>query len=189
MEIKLYYHPKTRAFRVRWLLEELGANYQLQYVDLFGGEANSEWYRAIHPHGCLPAVEIDGRVMIETSAICHWLTDQFPDREFAPQHNSPARLEYTQWMYYVPATMEPPMWYAFLHSNILPDEQKVPDIIPWCENLYDDVFGVLNRAYENKNYLIENRFSTVDLMIGSMLLWYARQASNYSELRRVLQDF
>ena len=188
MEIKLYYHPQTRAFRVRWLLEELGVDYQLHYVDLFAGEGNSPAYKKIQPHGCLPALEVDGKVMFETSAICHWLTDQFPHKGLAPALDDPARMLYTQWMYYVPATIEPPLWYEFLHTKILPPEKQVADILPFCQERYSEVFQVLNEAYRGKAHLINNKFSTVDLMIGSMLLWKVKEASRYPELKRLVQD-
>lgn len=188
MELKLYYHPQTRAFRVRWLLEELGADYQLQYVDLFGGEGNSEAYKKIQPHGCLPALEIDGKVMFETSAICHWLTDQFPQQGLAPAIDEPARMLYTQWMYYVPATLEPPLWYEYLHTRILPEHERVPAIQPFFEGRYTEVFTVLNQAYSGKAHLVNDQFSTVDLMISSVLLWKAKQVSQYPELKRLLQD-
>lgn len=188
MEITLYYHPQTRAFRVRWLLEELELPYQLKNIDLFGGEGNSAAYKKIQPHGCLPAIEIDGKVMFETSAICQWLTDQYPDKGLAPAFNDPARMAYTQWMYYVPATMEPPLFYEFLHTMILPEGIRVPQIVPFCKQRYSEVFEVLNHAYENKVHLINDKFSTVDLMISSVLLWRAKEASQYPNLRRLIQD-
>ncbi len=188
MAIKLYYHPHTRAFRVRWLLEELALPYQLQYVDLFAGDGNTAAYKKIQPHGCLPAVEIDGKVMFETSAICQWLTDQYPDRGLAPALTDPARMAYTQWMYYVPATMEPPLFYEYLHTMILPEEKRVQQIVPFCKERYSEVFEVLNRAYENKAHLINDKFSTVDLMISSVLLWRVKEASQYPNLRRLIQD-
>lgn len=188
MEIKLYYHPHSRAFRVRWLLEELGVDYQLHYIDIFAGEGETEAYKMIQPHGCLPALEVDGEVMFETSAICHWLTDQYPDKGLAPTMESPARRLYTQWMYYVPATLEPPLWYELLHSRILPEEKRVADILPFCQSRYSEVFQVLNSAYKDKAHLINNKFSTVDLMIGAMLLWKIKEVSHYPELKRVVQD-
>lgn len=188
MQLTLYYHPETRAFRVRWLLEELGLDYDIHYVDLFAGEANSDWYKQRQPHACLPALDVNGESMFETSAICHWLTDQCLEQGLAPLHHDTARRAYTQWMYYVPATMEPPLWYEFLHSKILPDGVNVPDIIPWCQTLSNEVFEVLDHAYRGKNYLINGQFSTVDLMIASMLLWQPRRTSHYPELKRLLRD-
>ena len=56
MSIRLYYAPKTRAGRVRWLLEELGAPYELVVVDRAGGECDGPEYRKVHPLGNVPAL-------------------------------------------------------------------------------------------------------------------------------------
>ena len=81
MNIKLYYWPHTRAFRVRWLLEELQLPYKLEYINLFKGETNSEAYKTVHPLGYLPAIEVDDRTMFESGAICAWLSDKFPQKK------------------------------------------------------------------------------------------------------------
>ena len=78
MDIKLYHTPETRADRVRWLLHELDIPYELVRIDLFSGQTNTAEYKKIHPHGLVPAIDIDGHIMFESCAICHWLTDMFP---------------------------------------------------------------------------------------------------------------
>jgi len=188
MDITLYYHPRTRAFRVRWLLEELELQYKLRFIDLFAGDGNTEAYKRIQPHGWLPAIEINGRVMFESSAICHWLADQFIDKGLAPGFSDPARMPYTQWMYYVPATLEPPIYYEFLHTQALPEAQRVPGIERFCSGRYQESFEILNSAYEDKTYLINNRFSTVDLMISSILVWRVKTAIRFPNLRRVIEN-
>ena len=102
MDIELYHTPQTRSSRPRWLLEELGTPYRLRSVDLFGGERNPA-----HPLGSVPAINIDGETLIESGAICHWLADRFLDKGLAPAMDDPRRARYEQWMFFVPATLEP----------------------------------------------------------------------------------
>ncbi|MCB1786287.1 MAG: glutathione S-transferase, partial [Gammaproteobacteria bacterium] len=80
MELVLYYQPGTRALRVRWVLEELALPYRLERIDLRKGEGNTHAYRAIHPLGQLPALQVDGEVMIESGAIVHWLAETHPEQ-------------------------------------------------------------------------------------------------------------
>lgn len=170
MKLKLYYMPQTRATRVRWLLEELGLPYELQHIDLFAGDAEKpEYKKNIHPHGRVPAIEIDGHVMFESCAICHWLTDQFPEKGLAPDLTSVARQEYEQWMFYLPAMMEPPVWENFLHTRLLPEEKRIPDLIPWNVARFQEIIQVLNDALGNKNYLVDNKFTTADLLVGGAI--------------------
>ena len=178
MKLKLYYTPKSRALRVRWLLEELGLPYELNYIDLSGGEANKPEYKKIHPHGLIPAIEIDGKVMIESCAICHWLTDQYPDKQLSPDIKSTDRQEYEQWLFYLATMIEPPLWENFLHSEILPEGKRIADIIPWNIARLDETSKVLSDTLENKDYLVNNTFSTADIIVGSMLMWSSHNISD-----------
>ena len=171
MDITLYYTHRTRALRPRWLLEELELPYRLHLIDLFGGEGRSAEYRRIHPHGAVPAMEIDGSVMIESCAMCHWLSDRYPEKQLAPEIDSPARMAYEQWVFYVPGTLEPLAFQILLHSMVLPEEQRVPDMVPWATRGYQSVLKVLNRTLAGREYIAGDSFSTADILLGSTLLW------------------
>src|SRR5689334_17797119 len=110
MSIVLHYAPQSRAGRVRWLLEELGVPYELKrwtlYTDAPGG-TKSEAYRAIHPLAKVPALEIDGRTMIETGAMMVLLADRYPERGMAPTVDAPERGAYLQWIFFTLTTLEP----------------------------------------------------------------------------------
>jgi len=84
MDITLYYTPQTRAIRPRWLMEELGLEYKLQNIDLYAGEGETEEYKKINPLGAVPAMKIDGEVMLESGAMCHWMADYYADSKLAP---------------------------------------------------------------------------------------------------------
>jgi len=179
--------PKTRADRVRWTLEELGLAYQLENINLNAGEANTPEYKKIHPHGSLPAIEIDGNVMFESCAICHWLADQFPEKNLAPTLNSVARQQYEQWIFYMPTMMEPPIWENFLHTTLLPEEQRIADLIPWNISRYLKTIRVLNDALADNEYLVENKFSLADLLVGGSLINSKEHVENYPALLEYTQ--
>jgi glutathione S-transferase len=174
MKLTLYYMPRTRAVRVRWLLEELQLPYQLETVDLFRGEGNSPQYRAIHPLGMIPALGIDDDIMVESGAICHWLADQHPDRALAPSPDSPQRREYEQWMYFAVTTLELPAWEIVLHGKVLPEvaaDRAVSEIIPFATARYREVLAMLDGHMGGREYLVNNIFSAADIMTGYTLMW------------------
>ncbi|MFQ5644452.1 MAG: glutathione S-transferase family protein [Thiogranum sp.] len=183
MDITLYYTPATRAIRPRWLLEEMQVPYRLHHIDLFGGEADSPEYRAINPLGVIPAAKIDGQVMLESGAICQWLTDRHPDRGLAPGPGSKERMRYEQWMYFTFGTLELPPWLTFLHSAILPEAQRVPAIVDWAAQRNIPILEMLNTELEGKDYLLGSRFTTADIMVGSTLLWQPDVVKQYPALQ------
>ena len=70
--IKLWFAPRTRAVRVRWLLEELGLPHELVRVDF---NRPSHTFAQSTPLGKLPVVEDDGRLADAHLARAHRLVD------------------------------------------------------------------------------------------------------------------
>ena len=186
MELILYYSPGTRAERIRWILDEPDLGYQVKTIDLFKGEGQRPDYLAIHPLGQLPALKINGEVMIESGAIVQWLAESVPGSELAPATDQPARRAFDQWMYFAVASLEAPAWEMMLHGKILPDKQVVKAIIPFAEQRYAKALKVLEQALRVQDYLVDGRFSAADIMIGYILAWFPEQLVPYPSLQKYL---
>jgi glutathione S-transferase len=172
--MKLYYFPMTRAARARWMLEELGAAYELVRVDLSKGEQKSAEYRKIHPHGVVPAL-VDGDVTIfESSAICLYLADKFAEKGLAPPLGSAARGLYYQWMVYAIATAEPPVLKVFLNTVRRPEPERSPKEAEEGRAQFREVAEVVSAALGDRQFLVGDRFSAADVMIGSICGWSSR---------------
>jgi len=169
--MKLYYAPQTRATRPRWMLEEIGAPYELVRLQLSKGEHKQPEYLKIHPHGAVPAYS-DGEVtMFESAAICAYLADKFPDKRLAPPVGSAERGPYYQWLVYSMATMEPPVLKVFLNTRMLAEEKRSPVVAEEGRVQWKDVARVVQQAVEGKAFLLGEQFTAADVMVGSILGW------------------
>ncbi len=186
MELILYYMPGTRAERIRWILGELDLDYRIETIDLFKGEGQRADYLAIHPLGQLPALKVDGEVMIESGAIVQWLAESVPGSDLAPSPDQPARRVFNQWMYFAVTSLENPAWEMMLHGRILPDEQAVKAIIPFAEQRYRLALGALEKAMKDQDYLVGGRFSAADIMVGYILAWFPEFLASYPGLQTYL---
>jgi len=70
--------------RVRLALEEKRLEWTSHHVDLASNEHASDWYQSIHPHGLVPTLIHDGRVIIESNDILQYLDAQFPEPPLSP---------------------------------------------------------------------------------------------------------
>jgi glutathione S-transferase len=163
--MKLYYAPKTRAGRVRWMLEELGVPYELQRVDLKSGEHKKAAYLDIHPHGVVPALSDGDTTLFESAAIILHLADRFPDRGLAPAPGTPERARYYQWIIYGMATLEP-----LIVRAATPVEKSSPASIDEAKTKFAECARVLERELTGRDYLL-GTFSAADIVIGGNLIW------------------
>lgn len=82
--LKLYISPGACATASHIALEEAGADYQTQVIDLKSGQQRSPEYLAINPAGVTPALETDHGVITQNAAILALAAQTHPDRKLAP---------------------------------------------------------------------------------------------------------
>jgi glutathione S-transferase len=167
MTIELFYAPSTRAGRVRWLLEELGAPHVLHRIDMKTKAADPR-FTAVSPLGKVPVMLVDGQPMLESTAMLIYLADRFPASGLAPAADSPPRVPYLQWQAFVPITIEPPLLDLF---KPLDDAAKAAARDKTLEAL-----RVLDAAFaDGRDYLLGD-FSAADCAAGQVTGW-ARSAA------------
>ena len=79
--VKLYsYVNSICTQKVFITLAEKGIAYDTQNVDLFKNEQFKPDYLKINPKGVVPALDHDGRIVIELTLICEYLDKASPIR-------------------------------------------------------------------------------------------------------------
>ncbi len=110
--VTLHHLRIGRSIFTVWLLEELGADYNLkEYL------RNPETMRAqddlkvIHPLGKSPVIEDDGFVLSESGAITSYLIEKFDtEHKLSPSTaNLTEWATYTQWLHYSEASVFAPL--------------------------------------------------------------------------------
>ena len=167
--IALYHFPNTRAERPRWLLEETGTPYTLVPVDLRKGAQKTADYADIHPLGKVPAVEIDGHVIVESLAICLSLADRFPDAALAPRPDAEVeRATYYSWMSFAAATLEPSLLEESRKQKCEAREVKYVSLGP-ALTPFETIRDYLERHLTDRPYILGESFSAADVMNGSIM--------------------
>ena len=158
--------PGTRASRVRWMLEEAGAPYEIVTINPMKGEHKQPEYLAIHPHGVLPAMVIDGQNLIESAAMCLQLADLYPAAGLAPPVGTPERAHYYQWVVYAPATLDDPLVARIFHTAFLPEAKRDPAKVANADRVWSLAAPFLSAALAGGGWLLGERFSAADVVIG-----------------------
>ena len=166
MPLTLVHSPRSRSSAFVWLLEELGAPYQLKIVSIRRGDGSGAADPSNpHPHAKVPVLLHDGVMVHEQTAIALYLTDLFPANGIGPLLGDPKRGPYLSWLAYYSGVAEP----AFLSKLMKHDVPR--GSAGWVD--LDEMMAHINRVLEKSAYLLGERFSAVDLLFGGTfhLFW------------------
>jgi glutathione S-transferase len=146
------------------LLEEMNEPFEVRFIDIRKPEAKEDPdFRASSPMGKVPAVmdvTADGVVHVaDSAAIGLYLSDRYPVSGLAPAIDDPRRGEYLYWMTYTPGVIEPAMSERF-------NKWEVSRVSSGWGN-FDAMIEVLERGLESGPWLLGDRFSAADVLVGS----------------------
>jgi glutathione S-transferase len=162
-EIVFYHNPLSRARVVHWMLEEVGAPYRIEPVDLSKGEQKKPPFLAVNPMGKLPTIVHRGTVITETGAICTYLADAFPAAGLAPRLDEPARGSYLRWMFFGAGCIDS----ALIDRMLARPAPERTTALGYGR--YEDVMETLEKAITPGPYIVQERFSAADVFIGAQI--------------------
>lgn len=171
--ITLYEIPPTRSARCRWALLEAG----LDFESVAGGPEmfGSEELLRVHPLGKFPAALIDGKPLFESAAIATHVADLAPERGLIGASGSWERALHDQWTCFALTELEAWLWSTGLNTFVLPEGERNPSVFEQNAKLARRAAKVLDDALEGQDYLVGDRFTVTDIIVGYAVNWARRQ--------------
>jgi glutathione S-transferase len=112
----------------------------------------------------VPALTHRGVAVTETAAICAYLADAFPASGLAPSTDDPKRGAYYRWMFFSPSVIEPMMLDTL--GGVARENAGAAG--------HGDparVLATIDAALDRGPWLIGDKFSAADVVMGSTLLF------------------
>ena len=165
MTYTLYGNPKTRAFRVVWMLEELHAPYEL-----VPAAPQSDTVRAVHAAGKVPVLVVDGTAISDSSSILTYLADRH--HAFTAPAGTLARARQDAWLFRVLDEVDSVLWTAARHSFVLPEAERVEAVKASCRT---EVARNLARIAKDmpEPYLTGDTVTLPDMVLCHCCMWAA----------------
>ena len=162
-ELIFYTNPMSRGQIVRWMLEEVGAEYEQRVVQ-YGPEMKGPDYRAINPMGKVPAIVHEGRVVTECAAICAYLAEAFPQAGLAP--TAEERADYYRWMFFGAGPLEQAIINHAMKWESPEDKQAMLGY-----GSYELAVETLAGWLADRDYVCGDRFTAADVYVGAQVDW------------------
>jgi len=173
--MKLYYHPASTTSRpILQFCEEAGIAYEPVVVNLMSGEHFQEPYASLNPNCMVPAIDDDGFVLTESSAILKYL---------AEKHQSPAyptalqqRARVNEMMDWFNANLYREYGYHLVYPQLFPHHTRQPDVankatIEWGKAETRKMLRCLNDHYlgQGHTYLCGDRITLADYFGAALM--------------------
>ncbi len=163
MSLVLHHHPFSRAANVVWMLEEVGCEYSLAFVDLMAGAQKEAAHRTLNPMGKVPVL-VDGEAVVsEAAAIAVYLADRYAMGRLAPALDAPERGSYLRWSFYAPSVIEPGCLAKSAEWEFRPGQAG------W--GTYDEMLDTISAAIGDGPWLLGESFSMADVVFGGTVRW------------------
>jgi glutathione S-transferase len=156
--MKLYYSPGSCALASHIVLEEIGRPYEVEKVDLRGGQQKSpEYLGGVNWKGKVPALRLDnGEVLTENPAIMSYLADLNPQAGLLAPPGELPRARAQEWLAWCASGIHPLFGRMFGRAALSPEEAEKVKVA--LEKQLDD----FAKHMEGKSFVLGDKFSIAD---------------------------
>lgn len=169
--MRLYHQPRSRSTRVLWLLEELGADFELTVIA--PEDKSAPEYRAMHPLGRSPVLEDEEGALFESAALVLHVADLHPEAGLIAPVGSHARALQYQWCFFAMTELEGPL--LDVARQLWKDGDPDPALVEDGRSRFARAVAALEPRLDGAEFLVGNAFSVADVVVGSVLM-FARTA-------------
>ena len=163
--IQLYGMQSPNVRKVGILLEELGLDYALKHVAVFGGEQFEPEFVALNPASKVPVlvdpVKGEGQPVIESGAILIYLAETYGEGDVFLPASGMARYEVLSWLMVQMASVGP-MFGQYNHFQLL-REQAEPYAAARYRGQSERLYRLLDERLSTRSWLAGDDYSIADI--------------------------
>jgi len=168
--MKLYEFAPTRSIRVRWMLQELGVDFESIPVNLVAGEHRRPEFLKINPAGKLPVLVDDDLVLTESVAIVLYLAEKYPDKGLIPT-DLKQRAQVNQWLLFAATELEQPLWRIARHTALYPEDKRLPGDVLLASKEFRAMADVLAKHMQQRQFVVGDSVTVADFVVAYTLDW------------------
>ena len=173
MMYKLYWAEDSGALAPHIVLQELGVEYELDFVDLEKGEESTPDFLAINPRGQVPALVLDdGTILTETAAILLHLADCHPRSRLLPPMGSRERALIYRWLFFAAVNLYEGYLRFYYSDRYTTRESQSGEVRNAASEYLDVNWGQLENALGEGPYFLGESYSVLDPYLLTLSNWH-----------------
>jgi glutathione S-transferase len=168
--MQLYEFAPTRSIRVRWMLQELGVDFESITVNLAAGEHHHPEFLKINPAGRVPVLVDDDLVLTESVAILLYLAEKYPHKGLLPT-DIKQRSQVYRWLLFTATELEQPLWRIARHTSLYPEHLRLTAEVSLARQDFTDMVAVMEEHMQGCQFMVGNTVTVADFVCAYTLDW------------------
>ena len=164
MSLIVHHLNNSRSQRILWLLEEIGAPYEIKFYDR---DATTNLappeLLAVHPLGKSPLIQDDGRVDIESGAITEYLCERHGGGQLVPERGTDDHVSHLEWLHFAEGSAMTPILLRIYTARL--GEAAAP-LEPRINQQLDAHFSYMESRVGDSGHFIGDSLSAADIMLS-----------------------
>ena len=180
--LALYFSPGACSTASHIGLEESGAQYEERQTLLGKGEHKTPEYMKINPRGKVPALDADGRVITENTAILTYIAKRFPDKKLLP--DDPVTMaQCISTMAWLSNTVHPSFTHFFKPDKYATSEAAQADVKQTGKKTFFENLQEVDGLLAGKQWIMGDQFTVADAYALVFYGWGVRAELPVTDLK------
>jgi glutathione S-transferase len=164
MTLTVHHLNNSRSQRILWLLEELGAPYEivLHQRDAVTSLAPPELLD-IHPLGKSPVIEDNGQVVYESAAIVEYICERHGGGHLVPARATDDHIRYLEWLHFAEGSVMTPILLNLYTSRL--GDAAAP-LRPRIDHQLQSHFQYMEDRLLPSGYFVGDGLTGADIMMS-----------------------
>jgi glutathione S-transferase len=161
--LKVHHLNNSRSQRILWLLEELGAPYEIvKYERMAPIPLAPPALKLVHPLGKSPVISDGDKTIAESGAIVEYLIDTYGKGRLEPKHGTDDYWKYVEWMHFAEGSAMLPLLLA-LYAGLIGD--AAAPLRPRIDSEIENHFSYMERALGDRKFFVGDDLTGADIQL------------------------
>jgi glutathione S-transferase len=184
--VELYYSPSNASLAPHFILEEIGAPFELRLVDRKAKGQKDLEYMKLNPMGRIPTLVDGDLVLFESAAICLHLADKHPGAGLVPELATAERAQLYKWLMFLTNTVQPDFMTFYYPEQYTTDTSAIVSVKAAAEGRLDSSYAVINEALGQCGpYLLGDNISVADFYLLMVAHWDPTRRNSPKDLPNI----
>jgi glutathione S-transferase len=161
--LTVHHLNNSRSQRILWLLEELGAPYEIvKYQRMEGIPLAPPELKQVHPLGKSPVITDKGKTIAESGAIVEYIIDTYGGGRLKPSPGTDDYWKYVEWMHYAEGSAMFPLLLALM-AGFLGDGAAM--LQPRIDSEIANNLGYIEQGLQGRQFFVGDDLTGADIQL------------------------